>query len=64
MVPSGLEPVVIAKMVGHSSTVMIYQVYMHLSPAWKQSQIERASFGLSVAQSVEQGTTTSVKKSA
>jgi len=45
-VESGINFLVIAKWVGHSSTQMIEQVYAHLSPEFKNNEMNKLQLGL------------------
>lgn len=45
-VEAGINFLVIAKWVGHSSTKMIEQVYAHLSPEFKNSEMNKLQLGL------------------
>lgn len=45
-VESGVNFLVIAKWVGHSTTRMIEQVYAHLSPGFKNGEMQKIQLGL------------------
>lgn len=53
-VESGVNFLVMAKWVGHSTTRMIEQVYAHLSPGCKNGEMKKIQLGLGNEQSPEE----------
>jgi hypothetical protein len=53
-VESGIHSLVIARWVGHASTRMIEQVYAHLSPEFRNGEIEKIQLGLGNGQQPEE----------